>query len=318
MNISEVFDRKSSEQKIRLIKSLVLLVLIVTVLTVGEISGNPDIPSWSGALGYYASQQTVLSDTDLVVHFIDVGQGDATLVQSGEYNILIDAGENGKGRVIAEYLDEIGVSKLDWVIATHPHSDHMGGMDDVLRLVRTDNVMFPVLAEEYIPLYSFYTSVIDIINEKNIPVTYAKSGDSFTLGGLTLDILHPEENDYRIDLNDLSMCMNIRCGDIGLLLCGDITYEIEDELLEAGRVPKATVLHVIHHGSALSNSREFIASVDPDFAVISCGESNEYGHPHASVLETLNKLDIEYFRTDKNGTVVISFTGDGIKTETEK
>ncbi len=300
----------------RLFKALFFIVIIVIVLTVGELSADDDIPSWSDAFGYSASQQTLISNTDLVVHIIDVGQGDCTLVQSSDCSILIDAGENGRGRVVASYLENIGVERLDWIIATHPHSDHMGGIDDVLYEIPVDNIMMPTLAQEDIPNYSFYSSVMSAIDATCTPVTYTKAGDVFTMGKMTLLVISPEAYEARSDLNDLSLCLLFQLGDTSYLTCGDITYEVEEELLEKDMVPDVDLLHINHHGSALSNTAEFVLTAEPKYAVISCGANNGYGHPHNSVLGMLNNMNIEYFRTDVDGTIVFSCTSAGIEVST--
>jgi len=317
MSRSESVDYKVLSRRIRTAKAIALILVIVLTLTIGEISENSNIPSWTSVfLGNAASSET--ESYDVIVHVIDVGQGDCTLVQCGDYNILIDAGENGQGREVAEYLYKIGVDQLDWIIATHPHSDHMGGIDDVIEMVGADNIMMIYIPEEYSIENTFYLSVLEAIEEYDVNVVYANEGDILRFGELTIEILHPLYGEYRTDINDLSICTLIRCGGFGVITCGDITYEVEEELIAEGHDLDADIYIANHHGSALSSSEEFISAVTPDYTVFSCGENNSYEHPHNSVLKLLKNLCIPYYRTDLNGTVVIYYLDGDIYIRTEK
>lgn len=298
------------------LKAILIFVAIVLLLSYGEASGDPDMPSWSGLFSSLM-QSTSVSSSDVIVHVIDVGQGDCTLVQSGKFNILIDAGENGYGTTVVEYLRSLKINHLDWIIATHPHSDHMGGIDTVIDEIDCDNIMMVYIPDEYSISSKFYLSVLESIEENDVTVTYADEGDIYKFGELTMEVLHPTFGEYRSDINDMSICLKFSCGDFGLITCGDITYEIEEELLDELHDLDADVFILNHHGSALSNSEEFITAISPDYAIISCGADNTYGHPHKSVIKLLSKLGISYFRTDRSGTVVISFVDDSIEIETE-
>ncbi len=330
------FKRKDKHRKeyerlfrrIRSSKAFALLMALIFVLTIGELTGDPAIPSWTSAynqltesISEYIAQHSgapATSPSDVIFHVIDVGQADSMLIQSESYNVLIDAGESGMGDIVCDYLRKQGVNQLDLIVATHPHSDHMGGMDTVIEEIGADRILMVHIPEEYAIENSFYLSVIEAVDAYGVEVVYADEGDVYRFGELTLEVLHPKYGEYREDINDLSISLSISCGGFGAIACGDITYEVEEELLEEGHNLKGDIFIANHHGSALSNSEEFIAAVSPDYVIFSCGENNSYGHPHNSVLRLLERMGIDYYRTDRNGTVVISWIDGNIYIHTEK
>lgn len=315
--------KKEDTTNKKLVRALVLLLITVVVLTIGEYYGDGQLPSWSSVIAEYMESiqpQTLnLSGTDIAVHVIDVGQGDCTLVQSEGVNVLIDAGENGRGKQTAAYLERLGVEKLDWFVATHPHSDHIGGMDEILELVGAENVMMTYTSPQREPVKeSYYQSALNALEESGANVVYANAGDVYELGSLKMEVLHPVYGTDFEDLNDSSVCLRINSGGVSLLTCGDISYEVEEDLLQSGVNLNSTIYIANHHGSALSNDEEFIAAASPDYAVFSCSKDNSYGHPHKSVLDAMKKMNIPYYRTDMHGTIVFMCTSNGIEIKTEK
>lgn len=316
-------SKKEDTTNKKVVRALLLLVITIIVLTIGEYYGDGQLPSWSSVISEYLEsvqpQVLDLSGTDIAVHVIDVGQGDCTLVQSEGVNIMIDAGENGKGKQVAAYLEKLGVEKLDWFIATHPHSDHIGGMDEILELVGADNVMMTYTSPQREPVKeSYYQSALNALEESGAAVVYADAGDVYELGSLKMEVLHPVYGTDFEDLNDSSVCLRISSGGVSLLTCGDISYEVEEELLQNGAEVDSTIYIANHHGSALSNDEEFIAAASPDYAAFSCSKDNSYGHPHKSVLDIMKKMNIPYYRTDMHGTIVFICTENGIEIKTEK
>ncbi len=252
-------------------------------------------------------------DMIMSVHAIDVGQGDCTLVRVGGRNILIDAGENGNGENVLEYLDDLGIRKLDYVIATHPHSDHIGGLDTVMNAIAVDNIIMPDVAEELIPTGRTYSDFLDAAiakKESGTNIISAKPGDTHVLTDYAeMTVLSPFGQHYT-DLNDYSVAILITCKNVKFFSAGDITSNVEWELIEAYPDLEADLFKVSHHGSDASNHRTFITILDADYAFISCGRNNSYGHPELKVLKNLKQNGVEYRRTDIQGSFVYYTDGE--------
>ena len=257
------------------------------------------------------------SGTDLNVHFIDVGQGDSTLIEKDGRYMLIDAGERDQGPVVVSYLKEQGVKTLDYVIGTHPHSDHIGGLEAVIRAFDVGTIIMPEKAHTT----KLYERLLDTIEEKNLKITLPKPGTTYDLGSASFQILAPNR-DYGDELNNWSVGIRVDYGNNSFLLCGDAEKEAEEDMVANGLSLKADVLKVSHHGSSTSSSQVFIDRADPEYAVISCGKNNDYGHPHKEPLELFQKKHIKVLRTDQLGTIVavsdgtkVTFPGVGDRTE---
>lgn len=246
-------------------------------------------------------------DADVLVHYIDVGQGDSMLIQAGDANILIDAGENDKAGEVVAYLNSVGVETLDMVVGSHPHSDHIGGLDVVIDTFDVKQVIMGDVPKAIIPTTRTYTDVLQAVKNKGLTITLAHPGDSYEIGGGTLSVLGPVE-DYD-DLNDTSLVMKFTYGDVSFLFTGDQEAGAEKDLLNSGADVSATVLKVGHHGSSTSSSEEFLAAVSAKCYVIEVGEGNKYNHPHAEIREKLRNTGKPVYRTDLNGDIVIATNG---------
>lgn len=243
--------------------------------------------------------------TDIVeVHFIDVGQGDAILIEAGDASMLIDAGENNKGSIVVDYLKQCNISNLDYVIGTHPHSDHIGGLDTVLEAISVDKVIMPSVSHTT----KTFEDLLDIIEEKNLKITKPVVGNEYELGPADFTIIAPNSTNYE-DLNDYSVGIKLTYGSNSFLFTGDAGSISEEEMLENGIDLTADVLKLAHHGSAYSSTEGFLDSVNPTYAVICVGADNEYDHPHSKTLQSIKDRGIKLYRTDTQGTVV--FTSDG-------
>jgi len=244
--------------------------------------------------------------TDLRVHFIDVGQGDSTLVEKDGHYMLIDAGERDQGETVASYLEKQGVKKLDYVIGTHPHSDHIGGLETIIRKFDVQKVFLP----EKEHTTKVYERLLDAIADKNLKITLPKPGESYSLGDASFQIIAPNR-DYGDNLNNWSIGLRLVYGKNSFVLCGDAEKDAEKDMVANGFPLKADVLKLSHHGSTTSSSEGFIDLVDPEYGVISCGKNNDYGHPHKEILDMLKKRNIKVLRTDQLGTIVA--VSDGSK-----
>lgn len=244
-------------------------------------------------------------NTDLEVNFIDVGQADACLLESDGHFMMIDAGNNNDSALILNYLNSKNVKTIDYMIGTHPHEDHIGSMDTVINNFDIDNVYLPNI----IHTTKTFEDVLTAIENKNLKITEPVPGSEFYFNGMTVKILAPI-NKYD-DLNNNSIVLKITYGDIDFLFTGDIETEAEYDILQNGEDLSADVLKTAHHGSDSSSSEEFIKKVSPEYAVISVGKDNSYGHPRESILDLFNRLNIKIYRTDQSGT--ITFKTDGKK-----
>lgn len=251
--------------------------------------------------GYsYDDDGNIVSDSSFYAHFIDVGQADSILVEcDGEY-MLIDAGDNSSGTKIQSYLNKQGCYKLKYFIMTHPDADHIGGADVIITKFDIETLLAPNYAKDT----ATFRDVVDAIKYKDYSITEPICGDTYTLGSSSFTILGPIRNNYE-DVNNFSIVIKQTYGDTSFLFMGDAMEEEELDILASGFDLKADVLKVGHHGSKTSTTGRFISAVDPKCAVISCGEGNDYGHPHAEVLNSLRSKDVLLFRTDEMGTVVV-------------
>jgi competence protein ComEC len=243
----------------------------------------------------------------LLVHYIDVGQADSILIQVNNKNMLIDAGNSRDADTVVAYLQKQGVKKLDYVIATHPHEDHIGSMSDIIK-------KFPI-TEFYAPKKTNTTKtfedMITALNGKKIVI--AKAGVKLNLGdNIKAELLAPNGDNYE-DLNNYSAVLKLTYGDNKFLFMGDAEKLNEGEILLSNLDVSADVIKVGHHGSSTSSSKEFLDKVSPKIAVISVGKGNDYGHPHAETLSEFKKRNYTVYRTDIDGTIVLQSDGKNIK-----
>lgn len=250
------------------------------------------------------------------VHFIDVGQGDSILIRCGGADILIDAGENNMGETVNAYLDSLGVEELALAIGTHPHSDHIGGLDVVLSEHPAGTVVMPALPDDMVPTTRTFEDLLAVIEEENLSLEEAVPGTEYEFGDGTLEILGPVA-DYD-DLNDYSVVCRFSYGEISFLLTGDMETTAEADLLASGADLSADILKLGHHGSSTSTGEDFLRAVDPAACVIEVGEGNSYNHPHAETMERVEGCGCTVYRTDLDGNIVIRTDGAAWSASTGK
>ncbi|MFQ8599388.1 MAG: ComEC/Rec2 family competence protein [Oscillospiraceae bacterium] len=300
-----------------------IIVAVLLVLSLGITYGDKlpfAVPTWSelsAMLGLDEEDTPVLTSSDFSVHVIDVGQADAILIQSFGKNVLIDAGDNDMGDGVVSYLKQQGVSKIDTLIATHPHADHIGGMDVVVRKLEIGEVIMPKLPDTLVPTTKTYEDLIDAIADKNLKIKPAKAGDAIQLGEAALTILGPVS---KFDgLNNYSVVSRLDYKEVSFVFTGDAEKEAENAILASGANLKANVLKAGHHGSSTSSSQAFLEAVQPNYAAISVGAGNKYGHPHKEVVNRFTKLGIQVFRTDHDGSIVFeSKDGRELEVKTQR
>lgn len=281
------------------------------------------IPSWNdvyeaaGLSGSSGSPEELTAAGEISVHYIDVGQGDCAFVKTDGMNVLIDSGEYTAEENVIAYLSDLGIDRLDMVIASHPHSDHIGSMNRVIDKFGADVVVMPKLTAEMIPTTSSYEKLLKSVKKCGGKIEYAKVGNVYELAeGCELEIIAPLK-DYD-DLNNYSIVARLRHGSKSFLFTGDIEKTAERDILESGADISADVLKIAHHGSHTSSLKAFLQAVAPEYAVISVGSPNDYGHPHKETTKLLDKLGITVYRTDLSGTITFISDGESLRIETQK
>ena len=239
---------------------------------------------------------------DTAVHFIDVGQGDAALLLSGGQAVLVDAGTAQSADSLVSYLQELGVTELYAAIATHPHADHIGGMAQVIEAFPVEH--FYLGAET--TNTATYERMLDALEERDVPVSVPTPGEELVFdSGASVAFLGPADDVPADNLNNRSLICLFRAGEQDVLLMGDAESEAEQSLLAHYPSLRCDILKVGHHGSSSSSSIEFLRTVQPSTAVISCGVDNDYGHPHEETLENLSLAGVDDVRiTAQSGTIV--------------
>lgn len=309
-------SRKNKILKIVTPITLAVLIVISVILTFVTKnwrtvinSTDSNLPSLSAVLDSDAQK------SKLFVDFIDVGQGDCTLIKYGKYNILIDCAKSQSENRVLDFLNAVNVTKLDLAIETHPDSDHIGGFSYVLSNVKCDLFLMPMLPKRFERTDTELT-LISTLKTQKIKTEYAVDNKEYRFGDLKL-VTYISLNEHE-DKNDYSIVSKLTFKNASYLFMGDAGEEVEDELIKRGVDLSADILKAGHHGSNKSTSEAFIMAVKPSVAVFSCGLNNEYGHPSKDVLKTANNYNIKIFRTDTEGTIAIGTDGEKYYSATEK
>lgn len=254
----------------------------------------------------------VVEGQDVVVKFFDVGQADSIFVQSAGVNMLIDAGTNNMGNTVVQNLKDLGITKINYLVGTHPHEDHIGGMDDVINNFEIGTIYMPKVQTNT----KTFEDVLDAISNKGLTITTPEVGYVFEVGNTKCEVMcagtgTTEENS---NLNLSSIVIRMVYGEESFLFMGDA----EEKNESSRQWPQTTVLKVGHHGSDTSSSESFLNQVKPEISVISVGINNTYGHPKKTTLDKLNALETSIYRTDQNGTITITCDGTNCVVTTEK
>ncbi len=244
--------------------------------------------------------------------FLDVGQADAMLLTCGAAHMLVDGGNAEDSNLVASVLAQRGIETLDYVVCTHAHEDHAGGLSGALRTVEAETILAPVTAAENRP----FTSFAEAAAAQGVPITVPSADETFALGDAQVEILGPRE-DYS-ETNNTSLVLMVTYGETRFLLTGDMEAKAERDLIEAGCDLDADLLKVGHHGSSTSTSYVFLNEVMPRYAVIQCGKDNDYGHPHEEVLSRLRDADVQLYRTDLQGDILAVSDGVTITVTTDR
>ena len=266
----------------------------------------------AGAFELFQGTVAITPSEDLKVHFLDVGQGDSIFIElPTNETILIDASIKDASNKIINSLRDENVSKIDYVFATHPHSDHIGGMTAVIKAFDIGQIYMP----KAVTTTKTYENLLLTIKDKNLKIKAAKAGNTIIdTDDLKLVVLAPNQDSYE-SLNNYSIVLKLTYKEKSFLFMGDAETLSEKEI--TGDV-QADVLKVGHHGSRTSTSQAFLNKVNPSYAVISVGLNNDYKHPHQEVIDHLEKKNIKIYRTDQNGDIIFTTDGYNIDVKVEK
>ena len=317
--------KRSSAKKIKIrlrlgdvpIYMLALLLLSGIVLSFLDYYGVLTYTQITQLLGLSDKAVVSIDDAQLSVHSIDVGQGDCTLIVSGSTTVLIDGGEADAGASVLEYLNKYGIKRIDYLIATHPHSDHIGGLPEVMAAVPVGKIIMPKLMDEVVPVSSSYSNLLKAISDSGLHITRAVPGDIYELGSdARLEIIAPVRDDYE-ELNNYSVVCRVICGETEFLFMGDAEKAAEEDIIGSGAELSADFLKVGHHGSSSSSRKPLLEEVLPEYAVIYCGDDNSFNHPSEKTLHRLREYGVCIYRTDIQGNIIFKSDGINISAEAE-
>lgn len=289
-----------------------IAVFVVLLFTVLDLTG---LVSFDSLLIKAGVEDKPAEHAQTEVHFIDVGQGDSTLVISQGEAMLIDSGDKDDSNKIEKYLEKQGVTELKYLIATHPHADHIGEMSEIIDQFQVDKFIMPKVKADMTPTTTIYEKMLKSIKAKGLKITQAKPME-FELGSCKVELFTPK-NDYD-NLNNYSTLVKITDGENSFLITGDCETAEEKDILSQGYDVSAKVLKAGHHGSSTSSGVDFLNKVMPRYAVISCGKGNKYGHPHEETVTRLKKYASHLYVTADVGTIVFSSDGEGLSVSAEK
>lgn len=253
--------------------------------------------------------ETIKLSEDLKVYFIDVGQADSILIMNKNESMLIDAGNNDDGYHVVNFIKEKGITKLNYAIGTHPHEDHIGGLDDVINNIEIENIYMPKQQTNT----KTFEDVLDAISNKGLKITSPKKGDTFNVGDAKCEVM----TDSIVNSKNLNLSSNIiklKFGNNSFLFTGDAETENEKTI----NWEHVDVLKVGHHGSKTSSSKKFLTETCPKYAIIMVGENNSYGLPKDEIIKTIEDVGSKIYRTDKDGTIEVISDGNTITVNTEK
>ena len=305
---SKAYQKENFLKRVGVVFILTLIFFVVSAAGIGNQGASENLRNTHGQLGLFQTDVAMASTGDLKIHFLDVGQADCILIQepSGK-TMLIDAGNNADATMVTSYIRNLGITKIDVLIGTHPHEDHIGGMDAVINEFDIGTIILPDVTTTTLT----FQDVLTAIETKGYSITRPVSGTTSTLGSVSYTILSPN-NTYYSDLNNYSVCLRMVYANTSFLFMGDADTMVENEILGKGYTVNATLLKVSHHGSDTATSLNFLNAVAPKYAVISVGTGNSYSHPAATTIANLFAKVVTIYRTDQAGTIIATSDGTNV------
>ncbi len=317
---------KNGSSKQRVKKILASLAVLAVMALVLKFLGIPVVDTLFPSLNEgtqqtennQPQQPTQIVETPegtLILTMIDCGQADSFLLQQGEFVALVDCGTRSTGDDVVDYLKSIGITKIDLLFGTHPHDDHMGGMYDVITNFEIGKIITPKIKVGEVTT-NWYLKLMEEISTKKHTVEYPSVNDVYHLGDATMTVIGPL-SDPDDNLNNYSIVLKVTYGNMDVIMTGDAEKEVEADIIASGVNLDAEILKVGHHGSNTSSTEEFLDAIDPDYALISCKVGNKHDHPTAGTMEKLEERDIEVYRTDESGTVIVTITANDVTFNTD-
>ena len=291
------------------IHRLLLIIIIITYMIFAEQINNSFGLTEEKADELKTKEVTKLNDK-LKIYYFNVGQADAILIDSNNEYMIIDGGNNNDGPLLVKYFQDLGIKDIKYVIGTHAHEDHIGGLDDIITNFNINTIYIP----DAFTTTKTFEDLLDSIAKKNMTYKIPKIDKTLELGSANFKIIYTGTNTK--DLNSTSIILKLTYGNTSFLFTGDAPTTIEKQILD--KDIKADVLKVAHHGSKYSSSAHFLKAVNPKYAIISCGQDNNYDHPHSITLNKLEKMNVKIYRTDKSGTIIATSNGKNINFETKE
>lgn len=308
--------RQTIQKPHKIISLMLLLTLLCSITacssTESETSSTqPDTAEQEAAV---EEQEDIVEEPqyDMTVHFLDVGQGLSILAQSDDQTLIYDGGDSDKSSFVVAYLKEQGVTDIDYLISSHYDSDHVNGLIGCLNAFDVENV----ICSDYVHDSDTYQSFINTAQSKGLELQHPAVGTAFTFGTGSFEILAPSEIDQN-DSNGNSVAIKLTNGNNSFIFTGDAESSSESVMCASGINLDCDVLVPGHHGSATATSWEFLEKTVPEYAVISCGVDNQYGHPDKDTMDKLQSMDIQVFRTDKQGTITVTSDGTDLTWSTD-
>ena len=290
-------------------KKFIITLITLIVLGIFYLFDNYPIDNLKENINKRVEEAPVVAEDTLDVTFLDVGQADSILLENDGHYMLVDAGNNADGEKLVTYFKNEQITNFDYVIGTHPHEDHIGGLDDIINNFQIANFYMP----DVITTTKTFEDVLDALENNNVNLQIPNKNDKFSLGDAQIKVLYVGDDSNK-DLNDTSIVLKVTYHNISFLLTGDASIEVEEKLDRKDL--ESTVLKVAHHGSSTATNEEFLSLVNPTYAVISVGKNNQYNHPNKSVLDSLAKHNVTAYRTDQDQTIEMITDGSKIEIKT--
>jgi len=310
-----VSDKSAKSKTLKKAIAIVAAVLLILLSPISTVIFDGIEELVFNLTGSAFSMKIQLEDGEAMVAVLDVGQAESIFIKDGDISVLIDAGDTRSEEKIVKFLKANGIKKLDYLINTHPHADHIGGMRKVIESFEVGNVIFPEVPKKLIPTNELYTNLLKTMEKEGTPLRIAKRNEEIPLGNGMLEVIYTGPAD---NLNDCSTVMIYRFEETSFMLTGDIEKAAEREILSYKTDLGCNVLKLGHHGSSTSTGKKFLDAVNPEYAVTSVGADNSYNHPHKEVIGLLRDKGIQLYRTDNDGDVVFVTNGEEIEIFTSK
>lgn len=309
-------DKSGRKRLVGKLATGIILVLVMVYVTVFSDflpnieQNNEEIETSTSEL---SEEQNL--EGELLLTMIDVGQADSFFLKQGEHTLLIDCGTRSTGSDVVEYLKNQGITKIDYVLGTHPHEDHMGGMYDVITNFEIGKIILPKVEAGEVTT-NWYMKLMNEIATGNYTLEYVELGAIYQLGDATIKVIGPIENPSG-NLNNYSTVLKVTFGEMDVIMTGDAEKDVEAAILKSNENIEAEILKVGHHGSDTSSSTDFLDAINPHYALISTKVCNKYNHPTKETMLNLQERNITVYRTDECGTVIATITQNSVTFQTK-